>query len=144
MTIAITEILDLALPLFIHTSAATRYYIEAERLITLSQSRDTEASNLYDIIIASIGDSQISNAKGTKDWFSDTYKREKNTVNLYNASYYLKLVVFVGKLQLLVLDRYDSVDDFYQEEGITVSQVFADISEEAGYPISPQYIEDIS
>ena len=144
MTITITEILDLALPLFIHTAAATRYYIEAERLITLSQSRDTEASNLYDIIIASIGDSQISNAKGTKTWFSGAYEREKNRVGQHNAAYYLRLVSFVGRLQLLVLDRYDSVDDFYQEEGITVSQVFADISEEAGYPISPQYIEDIS
>lgn len=122
----------------------TTFYIEEERLITLSQGRDSEISDLYDIVIEAIGDSQISNTKGTKDWFSSTYKLEKGRVTTYNATYYLKLVTFVGTLQSLVLDRYNSLDEFYQSEGITVSQIFADISEDAGYSVSSQYIEDIS
>jgi hypothetical protein len=146
MAIDILSILKLLAPFSLEAGISDfgAYYVIAEGLITLSQGRDSEIQNLYDVIIAAIGDSQISNSKGTKTWFSDTYKREKNTVNLYNASYYLKLVVFVGKLQELVLDRYDSLDEFYQTEGITVSQIFADISEDAGYPLSPQYIEEIS
>ena len=146
MPISILPILELLIP-FRQTSMSeifVDFYIDAEKFITLSQSKDSEISNLYDIIIASIGYSQLSDSKGTKSWFSETYRGEQESVRVHNEMYYLKVVIFVGLLQSLVLDMYDSLDDFYQGETVSVSQIFADLSEDAGYPISPQYIKDIS
>lgn len=122
----------------------TIFYIKAEELITLAQNRDTEVLDLYDIIIANIASSTLSNSKGLKVSTTTAYEAGKENSRIDKETYYLEIVPFVRDLQLLVLDRYDSVDIFYETEGITVSQVFADISVDAGYPISPQYIEDIS
>lgn len=122
----------------------TIFYIEAEELITLAQNKDTEVLDLYDIIIANIASSTLSNSKGLKASTTTAYEAGKENSRIDKETYYLEIVPFVRDLQLLVLDRYDSVDIFYETEGIIVSQVFADISVDAGYPISPQYIEDIS
>lgn len=120
------------------------FYVEAERLITLTQNRGTDIIDLYDIILTTIDNSLLSNTKGLKIWFTQSYEIGQKKANHNNISYYLEIVSFVGELQLLVLKRYNSIDEFYEGEEIIVSQVFADISEDAGYPISPQYIEDIS
>ena len=144
MAIGILKILDLGPPLEIWTRAFAIFYIEAERLITSAQNRGPEILNLYDVIIATIDTSLLSNSKGLKTWLTEAYQVGKSQSELDILNYNDKAILFVDKLQLLVLDRYDSIDDFYEDEGIIVSQIFADLSEAAGYPISPQYIEDIS
>ena len=146
MPISILPILDLMMPFDITSvsPAFVNFYIEAESLITISQGRDSDILNLYDIIIASIENSQLSNAKGTKRKFKDKYIDEKEEVRVHSEMYYLKLVEFVRKMQKIALASYDTIGDFYEDAGITVSQIFADISEDAGYPIPDQYIKDIS
>ena len=147
MALTILEILDLAPPLEVWTAAFNEFaifYVEAEDLITAAQNRYTEFIDLYDIILAEIDNSLLSDSRGTKTWLTEAYELGKTTSHVDNFYYNEKIVPFVGDLQELVLVRYDSLDDFYDEFGITVSQVFADLSEAAGYPISAQYIEDIS
>jgi len=64
-----------------------------------------------------------------------------NKTNLYSS----EILILVRKLQENVLRDYNSVDDFLEQNSLTVKSVFADISEEAGYLISDQYIRnDIS
>jgi len=144
MALTILDILDLQMPFGLGTRIFTDFYIEAERLITLSQSRDTEILNLYDLIISTIDESSLSDARRTKTWITEAYVDGKENNRLYIENHYLKVVNFVALLQLLVLDRYDSIDQFYELEGVIVSVIFASISEDAGYSISPQYIEEIS
>jgi hypothetical protein len=147
MTLTILEILDLAPPLGIGSEVADNFvvfYVQAENLITDAQNRDSEVIDLYTIILADIDNSQLSNAKGNKTAMTNAYEVGQLLAYEQNSTYYLLIVEFVKKLQTIVVDRYGSLDNFYGTESITVSQVFADISEEAGFPISPQYIEDIS
>lgn len=146
MTITLVDILDLAPPFGIGFSPSlfAIFYIETERLITLTRNRDIEVQSSYDVIISTISASSLSNSENLKTWITQSYQAGKEDSRIDLERYYLAAVSFVKKLQLLVLDGYDSVDIFYETEGITVSQIFADISEDAGYPISPQYIEDIS
>jgi hypothetical protein len=120
------------------------FYVEIERLITSSQLRDAETLLLYDIIIATIGTSSLSDRKGLKTSFTESYIIGKENNTLYNENYYLKNITFVGTLQSLVVDNFGSVDSFYETEDIIVSSTFAELSELAGYPISQQYIEDVS
>jgi len=122
----------------------TNFYIETERLITLAQNRGADVLELYNTIISTIDTSLLSDSKGVKIWITGTYQTGKSISLLDDENYYYRAVALVKELQSLVLDRYDSVDDFYETEGVTVSQTFAFLSEAAGYPISPQYIEDIS
>jgi len=133
----------------------TIFYIEVEDLVTSEQLRYTEVLNLYDQIISTIDTTVLPNARETKLWMTDIYKEGQDKYALYNESYYLRVIPFVKLLQSLVVGRrytdeytgintYSSVDDFYEIEGVIVSQTFAELSEVAGYPISPQYIKDIS
>ena len=122
----------------------TDFYIETERLVTLARNRSGDILELYNVIISTIGSSLLSDSKGVKTWITESYLIGRFNSIIDSGNYYYKAVDFVKELQLLVLDRYDSVDDFYETEGVTVSQTFAFLSEAAGYPISPQYIEDIS
>lgn len=122
----------------------TDFYIETERLITLAQNRGGDILELYNVIISTIGSSLLSDSKGVKTWITSSYQTGKSNSLLDDEKYYYRAVDFVKELQLLVLKRYDSVDNFYETEGVIVSQSFAFLSEAAGYPISPQYIEDIS
>ena len=147
MTIGILEILELQPPFELGPCDPTDlcfFYIEAERLITLAQDRDNKVINLYDKIIADIGSSLLSDSKGVKTWITAAYQPAKSTSLLDAENYFYRDVPLVGKLQLIVLDSYDTVEQFYDEQNITVSQTFAFLSETAGYPIPPQYIEDIS
>jgi hypothetical protein len=146
MPISILPILDLMMPFDITSISPSfvNFYKNAESLITISQKKDYDIYNLYDIIISTIENSQLSDAKGTKTNFKSKYENEKESVRVLTEMYYLKVVEFVRKLQLLVLTLYDTISDFYEDLGITVSQIFADISEDAGYPIPDQYIKDIS
>ena len=146
MSISILSVLDIAIPLGVldAISLFAAFYIEAERLVTLAQNRDTEVLRLYDVVLDTIDNSLLSNSTENKTWISDAYITGKNNTSRANEIYYLEVVYFVRELQLIVLLTYDTVDAFYVDTGITVSQTFADISEDAGYPISPQYIEDIS
>ena len=147
MALTILKILDLATPFGIGVDVASEFavfYVEAEDLITSAQNRNGEVLNLYDIIISEIDTSLLSDTKGIKTWMTESYQIGKSTSEVDNFHYNEKIIPFVGMLQELVLVRYDILDDFYEEQGITVSQVFADLSETAGYPISPQYIEGIS
>jgi len=147
MALTISDILELHLPFDITNETLNDFvffYVEVQRLITLTQNRGTDILNLYDVIISTIDGSLLSNLKGLKTSITESYQIGKENARLNNEDYYLKTVSFVKELQLLVLVRYDSIDDFYEERGITVSQIFADISQDAGHPISSQYIEDIS
>ena len=144
MTLTILKILELQFPFVMGMSSFASFYVEIENLVTIAQNRDTEVLDLYDKILAAIDDSLLSDKRGTKSWFTDIYRQGKENNRLYNEGYYLKIISFVNELQLLVLDRYETIDEFYETENITVSQIFADLSEAAGYPIDPQYIEDIS
>lgn len=65
----------------------------------------------------------------------------QNTLKLRNAVSPL-MVFAVKRLQLHVATNAGSVNSYLNSNTITVTQTFADISELAGYPISPTYISN--
>ncbi len=120
------------------------FYEEAEDIITISSQRDLDVLGLYDTILATIDSSSLSNSKSLKTWLATGYETGKSDTETDIYYYNEKSISFVGELQKITVHEYGSLDEFYNLSGITVSQIFADFSEAAGYPVSPQYIEDIS
>jgi len=53
----------------------------------------------------------------------------------------IRLDPLVRALQLHILARYETVDDWLNEAGILVKQRFFDLSNNLGYEISPAYLE---
>ena len=69
--------------------------------------------------------------------FWDAYNIQLDT--LESPTLYLSAVRALNQ-HVLTRGGYTSVDDFLQHEGQTVPQAWADLSADAGYPISAPYI----
>jgi len=139
MAITILSILDLHTPLglgFGDTSFHI-FYVEAEKIVTSTQNRNTGG-------VSNTIDNSLSDSKGIDTWITSAYQTGQYNSTLDNDKYSYRNIAFVNDLQLLVLKEYDSIDEFYEATGITVSATFAVLSQAAGYPISPQYIKDIT
>ena len=64
-----------------------------------------------------------------------------NTINRWCVANHRSLIDLVGRFQKIIYQRWGSIDWYLNAQGILVKHSFADLSSEAGYPISPVYIE---
>ena len=60
---------------------------------------------------------------------------------LYSSAINLTAAVKAMESHVLTRGGYDTVDEYLAAEGIQVPQAWADLSSDAGYPISATYIE---
>jgi hypothetical protein len=119
-------------------------YVSVENKITYSLIILNDNLTIYDTITETINSSSLIKPKGTTTWISKKYINERESSRVRNEMYYLQIVSFVKSLQAIAVLNYEDIDSFLEENDITVSQIFADISKDAGYPISDRYIKDIS
>ena len=93
-------------------------------------------------ILETINLLDMSDTNGLKINLYNQFFQHK--IDFYNKTikYTSEILNLVRKLQENVLRDYDSVDDFLEQNSLTVKSIFADISEDAGYLISDQYIRD--
>lgn len=69
-----------------------------------------------------------------------------NIINDYHIEYSKEVLIFVRNLQKTILNKYNykNINEFLENNMILVGNIFADISNSAGYPINSNNIRDIS
>jgi len=92
--------------------------------------------------IAATPATDFQNSANEVDYFADI---NATLVGIESAGTELtagsRLIPIVRELQLHILARYDSIDEWLGESGILVKQRFYDLSNDLGYEISPTYLE---
>ena len=95
MTITLLGIPILAPPFGgeFESTAFAIFYVEAEDLITSTVNRDTEVQNLYDIVLANITASSLSDSKSLKSLGFRNLKMEEVSWNVAPSVSHIPLVV---------------------------------------------------
>lgn len=113
-------------------------------LNTSSVAVDMQATTTA-LSLAYLGASNSSNFQNTAneiDYFEPiniTLLSIESTSNSFNAG--TRLTPLVRELQLHILARYETIDEWLDDAGILVKQRFYDLSNDLGYEISPAYLE---
>ena len=109
-----------------------------------AQKRGTDIVYFIDNMITNLGNSEIPPTDISRERLESNINTTSNRLSLNNVSYTIQLLKFVGNLQRYITESHGSVNEFLNNNNIKVKSTFAEISEEVGYPISPNHIEDVS
>jgi len=123
--------------------SASRYKIIAD-YVNNSQARGFNISSHLNDMSSTLSNSSILPTSTDGQRLLDQIDTTSDLL-ISRHQYYTKYVIkFVLVLQQYINENYSSVNDFLFNNSIKVLPVFADISEQVGYPIEASNIENIS
>ena len=115
-------------------------YESISSLINSAQERGVDIVNFITQMRTDLGNSEIPSVDISRQRLEKNIDPVFFRLNSNNVFYTEDLLKFVGNLQKYITEKYGSVDTFLSDNNIKVGSTFADISKEAGYPISSSNI----
>ncbi len=117
--------------------SGTDYRAIAEDYASSRISNLAAKDGLYDAVYLIVLLNTLQPEVDLLSTFWDAYNIQLDT--LTSPTLYLSAVRALNN-HVLTRGGYTDIDDYLQHEGVTVPQAWADLSSEAGYPISNTYI----
>ena len=113
-------------------------------LINDAQARGFDIVSFVDKMATDLDNSEILSTDIYREKLDDQISSTSDGLTLNNINYTIQMLKFVGDLQRYITSKYGSVDTFLENNSIKVKSIFANISEEVGYPILSKNISDVS
>jgi len=113
-------------------------------LINDVQARGSDIVSFVDKMATDLDNSEILSTDIYREKLDDQISSTSDGLTLNNINYTIQMLKFVGDLQRYITSKYGSVDTFLENNSIKVKSIFANISEEVGYPILSKNISDVS
>jgi len=115
-------------------------YNRIAELIGKSQDNGDGIVDSMNSAVSDLSLSETSSLNNLKQWLMSSLTIASDKLNSSHKEYSMELIKIVSALQSHVITNYGSIDNYLKDNDITVSQSFADISANCGYPVSADYI----
>lgn len=123
--------------------SARRYKIIAD-FINNAQDRGSDITGYLSDMSSILSSSEILSTSNDRQRLEDQIDATSDIMSSRHQFYTVHVINFVFVLQKYIDDNYSTVNDFLFNNNTQVLPVFADISEEVGYPIDAANIENVS
>lgn len=110
-------------------------------LINYAQGRGSDMAYYVNRMNTNLSNSDIEEESADREKLEDQISATLQVLSETHGTYETQMLTFVEILQKYIDDNYSSVNDFLSDNSTKVLSVFADISEEVGYPIDAENIE---
>ena len=113
-------------------------------LINAAQARGEDIVSYIDQMEIDLANSEIPSVDIERQRLESQISATSNLLESRHNVYTTQMLNFVFKLQTYINNNYSSVNNFLADNNIKVKSIFADISNEVGFPIDSSNIEDVS
>ena len=110
-------------------------------LINAAQARGEDIVSYIDQMETDLTNSEIPSVDIERQRLESQISATSNLLESRHNAYTTQMLNFVFKLQTYINNNYSSVNDFLADSNIKVKSIFADISNEVGFPIDSSNIE---
>ena len=119
-------------------------YKRISDLISSIQNRGEDILENLNFMETHLSNNEVPSNDSTKQWLENTINENYSVFSSKHYSKNRQILIFVRKLQEYTTEDYGPVNDFLSDNNIKVLPMFAEISEEVGYPIDPGNIEIVT